>query len=118
MVELSSERRVGVVTDGMGGIGSGIVVALTKRGFDIVVCDLQIDQAAAETLRARTAPGSRLSFVSGDLADLADHPRFVDAIFDAFGQQFKSMAACISTTTNTCRGIGSNPGYYKSNSSK
>jgi NAD(P)-dependent dehydrogenase (short-subunit alcohol dehydrogenase family) len=70
----------------MGGIGGGIVVALTRRGFDVVVCDRTIDPAIAENLAAQAAPGARLAFASGDLADLGDHPRFVDAIFGAFGR--------------------------------
>jgi 3-oxoacyl-[acyl-carrier protein] reductase len=78
-------RRVAAVTGGMGGIGGGIVVALTRRGFDVVVCDLTIDEVIAENLKVRAAPGAQLSFANGDLADLNDHPRFVDAIFSAFG---------------------------------
>jgi NAD(P)-dependent dehydrogenase (short-subunit alcohol dehydrogenase family) len=86
MVTRGSERRVAVVTGGMGGIGSAIVVALTRRAFDVVACDQTIDLDMAEKLRARVEPASRLAFVAGDLADLADHPRFVDAIFAAFGR--------------------------------
>jgi 3-oxoacyl-[acyl-carrier protein] reductase len=86
MAEPISTRPVATVTGGLGGIGSGIVVALTRRGFDVVVCDRSIDPAAAESLAARTAPDTRLSFVSGDLADLAYQPRFVEEIFKAFGR--------------------------------
>jgi 3-oxoacyl-[acyl-carrier protein] reductase len=32
-------RYVAAVTGGMGGIGQGIVIALTQRDFDVVVCD-------------------------------------------------------------------------------
>jgi 3-oxoacyl-[acyl-carrier protein] reductase len=86
MAEPGAERRVAAVTGGMGGIGGGIVVALTMCAFDVVVCDRTIDQAIAADLVSRAAPGARLSFASGDLADLGDHPRFVDAIFDASGR--------------------------------
>jgi 3-oxoacyl-[acyl-carrier protein] reductase len=79
-------RRVAAVTGGMGGIGGGIVVALTKREFDVVVCDRTTDQGIVENLVTRAAPGAQLAFASGDLADLGDHPRFVDAIFSAFGR--------------------------------
>jgi NAD(P)-dependent dehydrogenase (short-subunit alcohol dehydrogenase family) len=70
----------------MGGIGGGIVIGLSQRSFDVVVCDRSTDEAIADGLRARAAPDARLAFVNGDLADLDDHPRFVDAIFDAFGR--------------------------------
>jgi 3-oxoacyl-[acyl-carrier protein] reductase len=70
----------------MGGTGGGIVVAQTRRAFDVVVSDRTIDPTIAENLATQVAPAARLSFVSGDLADLNDHPHFVDMIFDAFGR--------------------------------
>ena len=79
-------NRVAAVTGGMGGIGQGITLALTLRGFDVVVCDRAIDPHAAEALRARAAPATRLAFVAGDLADLAVHPRLGDSVFSAFGR--------------------------------
>ncbi len=79
-------RRVAAVTGGLGGIGAGIVVALTRRGFDVVVCDRIIDLAKTAGLAARIEPGARLAFVPGDLAELDDHPRLVGAVFDAFGR--------------------------------
>ena len=79
-------RRVAAVTGGLGGIGAGIVAALTRRAFDVVVCDRAIDPAAADALANEAAAGARLCFVAGDLADLRDHRRFVDAVFAAFGR--------------------------------
>ncbi len=86
MAEPAAARRVAAVTGGLGGIGEGIVVALTRRGFDVVVCDRKIDPTAAESLEDRAASGARLSFVGGDLADLEDHPRFIEAVSSAFGR--------------------------------
>lgn len=86
MAESVAARRVAAVTGGLGGIGAGIVVALTRRDFDVVVCDRMIDPAAAKRLAGRAASGTRLDHVAGDLADLTDHPRFIDAMFDAFGR--------------------------------
>ena len=86
MADPHNRGRVAVVTGGLGGIGGGTVVALSKRGFDVVVCDRAKDEAIADRLRARAAPDARLAFVTADLADLKDHPRFVDAIFAAFGR--------------------------------
>ncbi len=79
-------RRVAAVTGGLGGIGAGIAVALTQREFDVVVCDRAIDPQAAADLAARAAPGARVAFVAGDISALDDHPRFVDAVFAAFGR--------------------------------
>jgi NAD(P)-dependent dehydrogenase (short-subunit alcohol dehydrogenase family) len=62
-------RRVAAVTGGMGGIGGGIVVALTRRQFDVVVCDRTIDEVSAENLTAQAAPapGAQLSFANEDV---------------------------------------------------
>jgi 3-oxoacyl-[acyl-carrier protein] reductase len=80
----TTPRRVALVTGGTGGIGGGVVTALTQRGFDVVVSDRAMDPADA--LKARAAADARLAFVTGDVADLTDHPRFVDAAFAAFGR--------------------------------
>jgi 3-oxoacyl-[acyl-carrier protein] reductase len=86
MADRDPTGRVAAVTGGLGGIGAGVTIALTQRGFDVVVCDRAIDPIAAEKLAAQAAPGTRLAFVTGDLADPNDHPRFVDAAFDEFGR--------------------------------
>ena len=85
MSDRTSTHKVAAVTGGMGGIGQGIVIPLTQRDFDVVVCDRTIDPAIADHMTTKAAPGARLSFVRNDLADPADLSRFVDAIFAAFG---------------------------------
>lgn len=40
----------------------------------------------ARGLKDRTVPGARLAFIGGDLGNLTDHPRFVDAMCSAFGR--------------------------------
>jgi len=81
-----SSHRVALVTGGTGGIGIGVVLALTQRGFDVVVSDRVIDPAAADDLRSRAAANTQLAFVEGDLADIGDHPRLLDEVFAAFGR--------------------------------
>jgi NAD(P)-dependent dehydrogenase (short-subunit alcohol dehydrogenase family) len=66
----------------MGGIGQGIVIALTQRDFDVVVGDQTIDPAIAERMTNNAAAGARLSF-RNDLTDPGDLPRFADAIFNS-----------------------------------
>jgi hypothetical protein len=83
MSDPTSTRKVAAVTGGMGGIGQGIVIALTQRDFDVVVCDRKIDPAIAKSMTANVTPGARLSFIKNDLADRADLPRFVDEMFAA-----------------------------------
>lgn len=81
-----STRRVAVVTGGAGGIGGGVVTALSHRGFDIVICDVRITPAALQDLSERVAPDTRLACVEGDLADLDRQAALVDAIYAAFGR--------------------------------
>src|SRR4051812_8619753 len=86
MTDSRSGRPVALVTGGTGGIGIGVVLALTQRGFDVVVSDRAIAPAAADDLRSRAATNTQLAFVKGDLADIGDHPRFVNEAFAAFGR--------------------------------
>jgi 3-oxoacyl-[acyl-carrier protein] reductase len=79
-----AKRRVAAVTGGLGGIGQGIVIALTRRGFDVVVCDRALNQESFGSLRSNAAEGAKLAFASGDLGDLEDHPRLVNEIFGSF----------------------------------
>jgi 3-oxoacyl-[acyl-carrier protein] reductase len=85
MPDPPSTPEVAAVTGGMDGIGQGIAIALTQRDFDVVVCYRTIDPAIAERITTNAALSARLSFIRNDLADPADLPRFVDAIFAAFG---------------------------------
>jgi 3-oxoacyl-[acyl-carrier protein] reductase len=57
--------RVALVTGGTGGIGEGVVTALTQRGFDVIATDRAIDPAAANELKARAAADARLDFKNG-----------------------------------------------------
>lgn len=79
-------RRVALVTGGTGGIGGGIVAALTRRGFDVIVTDRSIDSAASERLVREVADEARLAFVAGDIGDVEKHPRLVEEAFSAFGR--------------------------------
>jgi NAD(P)-dependent dehydrogenase (short-subunit alcohol dehydrogenase family) len=72
-------------------IGQGIVIALSKRDFDVVVCNRTSSVTERSILRSPNAsqpmwlPGARLPFIRNDLADPGDLPRFGDAIFTTFG---------------------------------
>ena len=81
-----ASRRVALVTGGTGGIGSGVALALTEHGFDVVVSDLKIAGEAVEAMKTRAAPGTQLAFVQGNVADVDDHARFVGEAFSAFGR--------------------------------
>lgn len=82
----SAKRKVAAVTGGLGGIGRGIVRALTNVGFNVVVCGRTFDREGFNALKSSVAADATLAFAAGDLADLAEHPRLVREIFDAFGR--------------------------------
>jgi NAD(P)-dependent dehydrogenase (short-subunit alcohol dehydrogenase family) len=94
MSDPTSTHKVAAVTGGVVGISHGIVIALTQRDFDVVVCDRTIDPAIAKSMTASVAPAARISFVKNDLADSADLPRFVD-------EMFSSMKCPLPSVTST-----------------
>jgi NAD(P)-dependent dehydrogenase (short-subunit alcohol dehydrogenase family) len=81
-----SERPVALVTGARRGIGRGISYALAERGFDIVVCDLEQDDNAQETLQGISRRGSRGEFVQGDIADLDRQQDLLDTAIARFGR--------------------------------
>ena len=41
------EKRVALVTGGLSGIGKGTVLELSKKGYDVVIFDIQDEKADA-----------------------------------------------------------------------
>ena len=74
-------KPIALVTGGNRGIGRGIVIALAQRGFDVAYADLAETEDTAITRREAEAAGARVSFVTGDIADLSTHDRIVDAAY-------------------------------------
>lgn len=85
MSERHRRPRRAVVTGGRRGIGRAIAYALANNGFDVAIIDLERDDAAAETLDGIVQRGRSGVFVTGDIADLAQHERIVREARDALG---------------------------------
>lgn len=78
-------KPIALVTGGNRGIGRGAVLALAQRGFDIAFTDLADTEDTAVTRREAEARGARVAFAPGDIADLGNHARIVDAAYSLGG---------------------------------
>ncbi len=74
-------KPLALVTGGNRGIGRGIVLALARRGFDIVFVDVAETEDSALTRQQAERDGARVAFVVADIADLAQHLRIVDSAY-------------------------------------
>jgi 3-oxoacyl-[acyl-carrier protein] reductase len=73
----AGKTGVALVTGGRRGIGRASAFALADSGFDVVINDLERDDAAEQTLQGIGERGRRALFVQGDLAELDQHERIV-----------------------------------------
>ncbi|MCC6466899.1 MAG: 3-ketoacyl-ACP reductase [Alphaproteobacteria bacterium] len=81
----SARNPVALVTGGRRGIGAAIAQALSGRGFDVAVVDLERDEAAERTVATIKALGRRAIFAAGDIGDIASHGAVLDRVWTEFG---------------------------------
>ncbi|MCC7045376.1 MAG: 3-ketoacyl-ACP reductase [Alphaproteobacteria bacterium] len=81
----SARNPVALVTGGRRGIGAAIAQALSGRGFDVAVVDLERDEAAERTVATIKALGRRAIFAAGDIRDIASHGAMLDKVWAEFG---------------------------------
>jgi NAD(P)-dependent dehydrogenase (short-subunit alcohol dehydrogenase family) len=82
---MAERRPVAFVTGGRRGIGRGIAWELAKSGFDVVINDIVDDNAVGDTLAGIDERSGHGSFVHGDIADVDQHARILDAAWRVFG---------------------------------
>jgi len=81
-----SNRKTSIVTGGSRGIGRGIVLALARGGFDVVVNYARNQAAAQDVGREVEALGGRAVLIQADIALAADRARLVEEAFRAMGR--------------------------------
>ena len=79
-------KRIALVTGGTRGIGFGIAQCLARDGFDLAVCGLRDEGAAAEALAALRKLGADVLYVPADVSDAAARQRLIDAVKQRFGR--------------------------------
>ena len=79
-------KRIALVTGGCRGIGFGIAAALTREGFDLAVCGVREETAAAEALAKLRASGRDVFYVQADISKTSDREKLVATIRKRFGQ--------------------------------
>ncbi len=71
--------RTAIVTGARRGIGAAIAVALAKAGFNILVSDVEQDDAAEATLNEIEKCGVKAAFHKSDISEIAAHKEILTA---------------------------------------
>ena len=79
-------KRIALVTGGSRGLGFGIAAALAREGFDLAICGVREEAAAAEALAKLRAGGREVLYVQADISKTADRLRLLVAVRERFGQ--------------------------------
>ena len=83
---MTEQKRVALITGGIGGIGTAICQRLTQDGYQVVAnCHPSEAQAATDWRAARTAEGIDVETIAADVASFEDSARMVNEIKDKFG---------------------------------
>jgi NAD(P)-dependent dehydrogenase (short-subunit alcohol dehydrogenase family) len=71
--------KIAIVTGGRRGIGGGISVALSKVGYNLLIVDVERDEAAEATMAAARANGAEVAFFKGDVSAIDTHGAVIEA---------------------------------------
>ena len=80
-----TQRRVALVTGGRRGIGLAIAAGLVAKGFDVAITGTRDDAVAQAAVARLAALGGDAAFIAGDVGNVADHARVLDAVEAVLG---------------------------------
>src|SRR4051794_24900002 len=83
---MANSRKVALITGGSRGIGLGVARELAASGYDLAINGRRPDADVASVLDELMSRGARALYVQGDVADLRDHQKMLDAIRDDFSR--------------------------------
>lgn len=78
--------KVALVTGGSRGIGFGVAQALAREGFDLGVCGVRTESAAAEVMESLRALGRDVLYIQADVSIRADRERLLAEMKRHFGR--------------------------------
>jgi 3-oxoacyl-[acyl-carrier protein] reductase len=79
-------KRVALITGGTRGIGFGISQCLAREGFDLALCGLREENAAAEALATLRGHGADVLYVRADVGDPEARCRLIAEVEKKFGR--------------------------------
>ena len=100
-------KRVALITGGTRGIGFGIAQCLARDGFDLAVCGLRDESAAAEALAALRKLGADVLYVPADVSDAAARQRLLEAVKAALRPSSRIGQQCGRRPESARRCLGS-----------
>ena len=81
----STRSPVAAVTGARRGIGHAIACELAAAGFDLLLLDVERDEAGEQRISDQLASGRRITFMRADIADIDSRHALADAMFSAYG---------------------------------
>ena len=79
-------KRVALVTGGTRGIGLGVASALARADYDLCVCGVRDEAAAAAALDSLRALGAEVLYARCNVADRDQRAAMVEAVRARFGR--------------------------------